>query len=149
MDKDPFNQIIKKWPPKGVFVDLVEKYLGVNAGLWSSLCVWSWIFEKIFENFCDVCERRRVWNCSYSTDYEFCAAIFVFKALMWSVYCYHEMLPDIDRQENYKRLVAYGFHSWQINWYLTPRREKLFTKTSIASRLRPIWYWFSFDPSSN
>ena len=39
MYEDPFNQIIKKWPPKGVFVDLLEKYLGMNAGLWSSVCV--------------------------------------------------------------------------------------------------------------
>ena len=33
MKKDPFNQIIKKWPPKGVFVDLLGKYLGMNVGL--------------------------------------------------------------------------------------------------------------------
>ena len=32
MKKDPFNQIIRKWPPKGVFVDLLDKYLGTNAG---------------------------------------------------------------------------------------------------------------------
>ena len=95
----------------------------------------------------EVCEI--VLIISSSTDYEFSAAIFIFKALMWSVYYYHEMLADIERQENYKRLVAYGFHSWQINWYLTHRREKLFMKTSITSRVRPICSWFSFDPSSN
>ena len=41
MKKDPFNQTIKEWPPKGVFVDLLQKYLGMNVGLWSSvgLCV--------------------------------------------------------------------------------------------------------------
>ena len=39
MKKDPFNQIIKKWPPKGVFVDLLGKYLGMNVGLWSSVNV--------------------------------------------------------------------------------------------------------------
>ena len=39
MKKDPFNQIIKKYPPKDVFVDLLEKYLRVNIGLWSSVCV--------------------------------------------------------------------------------------------------------------
>ena len=39
MKKYPLNQIIKKWPPKGVFVDLLEKYLGINVGLWSSVCV--------------------------------------------------------------------------------------------------------------
>ena len=55
MDKDPFTQIVKKWPPKGVFVDLLQKYLGMNAGLWSSVCVWSWIFERFFENFCIAC----------------------------------------------------------------------------------------------
>ena len=150
MDKDPFNQIIKKWPVKGVFVNLVEKYLGMNAGLWSSVWVWSWIFKNFFENFCDIYERGSVRNCSCSADYEFSAAIFVFKALMWTVYCYHdEMLVDIDKQENYKGLVVYGFHSWQMNWYFTHRREKLFMKTSIASRLRSICSWFSFDPSSN
>ena len=26
MKKDPFNQIIRKWQPKGVFVNLLEKY---------------------------------------------------------------------------------------------------------------------------
>ena len=51
MDKDSFNQIIKKWPPKGVFANLLEKYLGMNAGLWISVCVWSWIFKNFFENF--------------------------------------------------------------------------------------------------
>ena len=25
MKKDPFNQIIRKWQPEGVFVDLLEK----------------------------------------------------------------------------------------------------------------------------
>ena len=82
------------------------------------------------------------------TDYELSAAILVFKVLMWDVYYYHEMLADIDRQQNYKRLVVYGFHSWQINWYLTPRREIIFMKTLIATRLRPVCSWFSFDPSS-
>ena len=33
MKEDPFNQIIRKWPAKGVFVDFFEKYLGMNAGL--------------------------------------------------------------------------------------------------------------------
>ena len=150
MKKDPFNQIIKKWPPKGVFVDLLEKYLGMNVGVWNSVCVfWSWkLFMIIFVIFVneEVCEIFLI--ISSCTDYEFSAAILIFKVLMWNVYYYHEMLADIDRQENYKRLVAYGFHSWQINWYLTPRREKLFMKTSIATRLRPICSWFSFDPSS-
>ena len=33
MKKDPFNQIVMKRQPEGVFVDLLEKYLGMNAGL--------------------------------------------------------------------------------------------------------------------
>ena len=32
MKKDPFNQIIKKWSPKCVLVDLLEKHLGINVG---------------------------------------------------------------------------------------------------------------------
>ena len=32
MKKDPFNQIIRKWPPKYVFVNLLEKHLGANTG---------------------------------------------------------------------------------------------------------------------
>ena len=40
MKKDPFNQIIRKWQPKGVFVDLLEKHLGMNGGLWSNVYVW-------------------------------------------------------------------------------------------------------------
>ena len=39
------------------------------------------------------------------------ATILIFKVLIRNVYYYHEMFADIDRQENYKRLVAYGFHS--------------------------------------
>ena len=73
--------------------------------------------------------NEEVWEIvliiSNGTDYEFSAAIFIFKVLMWSVYYYHAMLAHIDWQDNYKRLVAYGFHSWQINWYLTPRSEKI------------------------
>ena len=48
MKKDPFNQIIRKSPPKSVFADLLEKYLGMNAGLWSSVRVLFWIFGKFF-----------------------------------------------------------------------------------------------------
>ena len=32
-NEDPFNQITRKWPPESVFVDLLEKYLGINAAL--------------------------------------------------------------------------------------------------------------------
>ena len=107
------------------------------------------IFMRIFLMFLneEVCEI--VLIISSSTDYKFSAAFFIFMALMWNVYYYHEMLVDIGREENYKRLVAYGFHSLQINWCLTPRGEQLFMKTSIAYRLLPICSWSSYDPSSN
>ena len=58
MKKDQFNQIIRKWPPERVFVNLLEKYIGMSAGLWSSVCVWFWIFEKFFEELCDVIVLR-------------------------------------------------------------------------------------------
>ena len=51
MKNNPFNQIIRKWQPKGVFVNLLEKYLGMNAGLCSSVYVWFWIFENFREDF--------------------------------------------------------------------------------------------------
>ena len=54
MKEDPFNQIISKCQPKGVFVDLLEKYLGMNAGLWSNVYVWLEIFENFWEDFWDV-----------------------------------------------------------------------------------------------
>ena len=61
----------------------------------------------------EVCEIVLIIiNC---TDYEFSTAIFIFKTLMWSVYYYQEMIADIDRQESYKRLMAYSFDPWQIN----------------------------------
>ena len=70
MKKDPFNQIIKKWPPKGVFVDLLEKYLSMNVGLWSSLYVWSWKhFMTIFVMFVNE-EVCKIVIISSSTDYE-------------------------------------------------------------------------------
>ena len=37
MKNNPFNEVISKCQPKGVFVDLLEKYLGMNAGLWSNV----------------------------------------------------------------------------------------------------------------
>ena len=46
----------------------------------------------------DVCEI--VFIVSSSTDYEFSAAIYIFKASAWSVY-YYEMLADIDRRGKY------------------------------------------------
>ena len=95
---------------------------------WRNIKVWTLVYEvvctcgleflktflRIFVMFVneEVCEI--VLIISSSTDYEFSAAIFIFKVLMWSVYYYHETLALIDRQEKYKRLVAYGFHFWQI-----------------------------------
>ena len=67
----------------------------------------------------EVCEIVFILNSS--TEYEFSAATFIFNDSIWSVYYYYEMLAYIDRQENGKRLVAYDFQSWQINWSLTPR----------------------------
>ena len=40
MKKDWFSQIVRKCQPKGVIVDLLEKYLGMNDGLWSNVYVW-------------------------------------------------------------------------------------------------------------
>ena len=59
--QNPFNQIIKKWLPKYVSVDLLEKYLDMNAGLWSGVCVRSWIFENVFENFWIVYKIADEW----------------------------------------------------------------------------------------
>ena len=69
-------------------------------------------FLRIFVLFVeeDVCEIVLIIN--NSTDYEFSAAIYIFKTLMWSVYYYYEMLADIGRREKYKRLMAYSLHSW-------------------------------------
>ena len=86
MKKDPFNQIIKKWLPKGVFVDLLEKYLSMNVGLWSSLYVWSWKhFMTIFVMFVneEVCEIVII---SSSTDYELYHSFNVKCLLQWNSY---------------------------------------------------------------
>ena len=142
---------MKKQQPKGNFDDLLEK---VRYECWfMNWCVrvvmnfWKLLWEFSWCCWTKKCEI--VLIISSSTDYKFSAAFFIFMALMWNVYYYHEMLVDIGREENYKRLVAYGFHSLQINWCLTPRGEQLFMKTSIAYRLLPICPWSSYDPSSN
>ena len=51
----------QEWPPKGVFFDSLEKYLGMSPGLWSSVCVWCWIFENFFENFRIVYKKTDEW----------------------------------------------------------------------------------------
>ena len=91
MKKDPLNQIFRKWPPKAVFVNLLDKYhLGMNAGWWSSVRMVL-NFWNFFEDFCDVCERGNAWydKWQYRTDHEFSVAIFynwVVKVLIWSAY---------------------------------------------------------------
>ena len=80
MKKDPLNQIIRKWPPKGIFVDFLEKWLGMNAGLWSSVYVWFWIFENFFEDFWDL----RVLRSYFYLSFELCYQCFDVKFLLLS-----------------------------------------------------------------
>ena len=87
MKRDPFNQVIRESQPKRVFVNLLKKYLGINAGIWSNFYVWFWIFE----NFVRIFEM-----------YEFFTATFI-KVVSYQIFdvkCYGE------------KLVAHGFHSW-------------------------------------
>ena len=79
----------QKWPPKGIFCQFIAELFMYEAD----------------EDACEI-----VFIISSSTDYEFSAAIYIFKALMRSVY-YYKMFADIERRQKYKRLVAYGFHS--------------------------------------
>ena len=80
MKKDPFNHIIKKWPPESVFVNLLEKYLGMNVGLWSSVCVCL-VLKTFYDNFVmfvnqEVCEiLLAIISC---TGYVFSTAILIF-----------------------------------------------------------------------
>ena len=64
MKINPFNQIIKRWPPNRVFVDLLEKYLGMKVGLCSGVGVCL-VLKTFYDNFVDVCERKSGLNCSY------------------------------------------------------------------------------------
>ena len=50
------------WQPKDVFVKLLEKYVGMNAGLWSSVYMWFKIFVNICEDFWDVWALRSYFN---------------------------------------------------------------------------------------
>ena len=47
MKKDPFNQIIRKWQPKSVFVDLLEKCLGMND-VYEVMCTCGFKFLRTF-----------------------------------------------------------------------------------------------------
>ena len=69
-----------------------------------------WIFEKLLEDFRDVCEQGSVLIISGSTEYEFSAATFM------SYQSYQSLLLSWDacvqrQTRDGKRLVAYGFHS--------------------------------------
>ena len=46
---------------KVFFFDSLDKYLVLSAGLWSSVCVVSWIFENVFENFRIVYKKTDKW----------------------------------------------------------------------------------------
>ena len=50
MYKDPFNQIIRKWSPKSVFVNLLEKYLGMKAS-YEVMSVYGFKVLRIFVTF--------------------------------------------------------------------------------------------------
>ena len=71
---------------KGVLVELLEKYLGMCAGLWSNVCVCFWTFGFFLRFF----------------------VRFVNKEVYEIVLDCHELLACVDRRENDKR-----FHSWQ------------------------------------
>ena len=62
MKKDPFNQIIRKWQPKSVFVDLLEKYLGMND-VYEVMCTCGFKFLRTFVRIFEM--------------YEFSAAVFI------------------------------------------------------------------------
>ena len=62
MKKDPFNQIIRKWQPNCVFVDLLEKYLGMNA-VYEVMCTCGFKFLRTFVRIFEM--------------YELSAAIFI------------------------------------------------------------------------
>ena len=47
MKKDPFNQIIRKWSLKGVFVDLLEKQLGMKL-VYEVVCACGFEFLRTF-----------------------------------------------------------------------------------------------------
>ena len=76
-----FNKIysieFRKWPPKHVFVDSLEKYLGMNAGLLIFVCSFEFLraFLKIFVMFVNDEAREIVLILSSGTEYAFSASI--------------------------------------------------------------------------
>ena len=143
MKKDPFSQIIRKWAPKGVFVDLLKKYLGMNIGFWSRVGVWTWIYENFWGILWCFWKRKCVklylllWVLH-------CYFYWVIKVLLWSVFYYHGMLVYLWQIR--KGLVVYDFYSWQINLFSDSSKKKLFTINSLVPRYFPnlflILYWF-------
>ena len=51
--KRPIQSNYQEVATKKCFCRLLEKYLGTNAGLWSSVYLRFWILENFFEEFCD------------------------------------------------------------------------------------------------
>ena len=102
-----------------ISVNLLEKCLSINAGLWSSVCVWFWTFEKLLEDFRDVCKQGSVLIIGGSTEYEFSAAIFI-KLSKLSAYYVLSWDACVQRQTR----------EWR-------KREKLFLKTS--TRIDSCW----------
>ena len=143
MKKDPFSQIIRKWARKGVFVDLLKKYLGMNIGFWSRVGVWTWIYENFWGILWCFWKRKCVklylllWVLH-------CYFYWVIKVLLWSVFYYHGMLVYLWQIR--KGLVVYDFYSWQINLFSDSSKKKLFTINSLVPRYFPnlflILYWF-------
>ena len=55
MKKDPFNQTIRKWQPKAVFINLLEKYLGMKL-VYAVVCTCGFEFLKTFMRIFEMCE---------------------------------------------------------------------------------------------
>ena len=59
------------------------------------------------------------------------------------------MLAYMDKLENGKILVAYGFHSWQVIDFWVLQRKNYLGKLRLRLDISLIYSWFSFDPNSN
>ena len=79
-----------------------------------------WIYQRnglvwtLVEDFYDVWERGRVWNCSF---YEWQYWVWVIKVFVWSVYCYYEMHAYTYLRQISKRMVGIVF---------TPEKKNIF-----------------------
>ena len=126
MKKDWFDQLANK----RFFCRLIGKMVRYEC----SVCGFE--FWELFEEICDVCEQRSMRNCSYykwQCWLWFLSSYFYWfiKVLKWSDNYYYEILANTDLREKVWRLAVYGFYSWEIIWFLTPRKEKLFIKTHL------------------